>query len=548
MKKHLQEGVVKYAVSSITAFVMILTFASASAQRARAGGAEELPRRNVKTNLLYDLTGTINLGAEFRLGGAYTLDLPFNYNPFQHADNRKWKHFLAQPEVRRWLGDEVFSGHFVGANAMYAYYNIGNLPKPFAEHMRRHRFEGSAYGVGVSWGYRWNFSRLLGLEATVGVGYMYKDYKMYECGTCGQFIESKGKHYFGPNKVGLSLVFGIGGKSVAAPVAVAPPPAPPVRVATPYEPNLSISYVIPEVEAVKARSASHTAYLDFEQGRSEIVAGLRDNAVELRRIDEVTRSVIEDASSTITRVVITGYASPEDTYARNLALSERRTEAVGSYVRGRHRIAPSLFQVSGMGEDWDTLDSLVEASTDLVDKHAALAVIRGGGDPDLRENKLRQLSGGDTYRLIFDEFYPRLRRTDYRVEYTVAGFSVEEAKRVFTTNPRNLSLNELYLIANTYEPGSGRFNEVFETAVKLFPASDVANINAAAAALGRRDVDAAMRYLSNVRAETPAYLNNLGVAQWLQGHKGAAADSFARAGIQSRGNASEVARHFESTR
>ncbi|MDR2882208.1 MAG: DUF3575 domain-containing protein [Alistipes sp.] len=547
MKKFTSNRVISRSRLLAAALALTVFFAANAQGQGRYGNGAELPRWNIKTNLLYDLTGTINLGAEFRVGDRLSLDLPFNYNPFQYADNRKWKHFLFQPELRRWLGDDVFRGHFVGFHAHYAFFNIGNLPKPFSAYMQAHRFEGNAYGAGVSWGHRWNFGSRWGLEATVGVGYIYKDYDVFECGTCGEFIASEQKHYFGPTKVGVSLIFGGGGRK-AAPVVEAPRPTPPVYVmpAPPaYEPNLSTSYVIPDVESPKVRSATHTAYLDFEQGRAEIIDNLRNNAAELRRIDEITRGVTRDDNSTVTGVSITGYASPEDTYERNMALSQRRTEAVSGYVNQRHSLPLGVIRASGRGEDWETLDSLVSLSS-IPDKGLVLGIIRGGGDADYREEEIKKLSGGATYRRIFDEFYPRLRRTDYRVDYTVAGFSVEEGKQVLRTNPRNLSLNEMYLIANTYEPGSRAFNEVFETAVRMFPTSDVANINAAAAALEGRDLGAATRYLSAVREQTPAYWNNLGVLQWLQGNKQGAADSFSRAGIQSMGNASEVERHFRS--
>ncbi len=504
------------------------------------------PRWNIKTNLLYDLTATINLGAEFRIGQRTSLDLPFNYNPFQFSDNRKWKHFLAQPEVRRWLGEKIFRGHFIGVHAHYAFFNIGNLPgDPFSEYMHKHRFEGNAYGAGVSYGYRWNFNHRWGLEATIGAGYIYKDYEVFECRTCGDFIAREKKHYFGPTKIGLSLVYSIGSKKVIkAPPVVPVVTAPPV----PYEPNLSTSYVIPDVESPKVRSQSYTAYIDFEQGRSEIIGNLRNNASELRRINDITRNISTDKSSTISHVTITGYASPEDTYERNMALSERRTQAVSDYINATYNLNPGIFRVSGRGEDWTTLDSLVAVSTTIPEKNRVLEIIRSGGDADARENSLKQLSGGDTYRQIFDELYPRLRRTDYRVDYTVVSFSVEEGKRVFRTNPQNLSLNEMYMIAKTYEPGGRAFNEVFETAVRIFPSSDVANINAAAAALERRDTNAAAGYLVRVKERTPAYWNNLGVLNWLLGNRDSAADCFSLAGIQSMRNASEIERYLRSIR
>lgn len=54
----------------------------------------------VKTNLLYDATSTINLGTEFGLSPKWTLDVSANYNPWTYSNNKKWKHWLVQPEAR----------------------------------------------------------------------------------------------------------------------------------------------------------------------------------------------------------------------------------------------------------------------------------------------------------------------------------------------------------------------------------------------------------------------------------------------------------------
>lgn len=50
-------------------------------------------------------------------------------------------------------------------------------------------------------GKRWN------LEATIGLGYIYTQYDKYECATCGKFKGNKDKHYFGPTKAGISLIY-----------------------------------------------------------------------------------------------------------------------------------------------------------------------------------------------------------------------------------------------------------------------------------------------------------------------------------------------------
>ena len=59
-----------------------------------------------------------------------------------------------------------------------------------------------------------------------------------------------------------------------------------------------------------------------------------------------------------------------------------------------------------------------------------------------------------------------------------------------------MSLNEFYLVARMYEPGTLEFTDVFETAVRMFPHDEIANLNAANAAIRRGNQDAARKYLA----------------------------------------------------
>lgn len=161
----------------------------------------------IKTNLLYDLTATINLGVEFRVSDRNTIDIPFNYNAWQFkGGDRKWKHFLVQPEFRWWL-DRPFRGHFFGVHAHYALYNVKGLP--FSDNMRAHRYEGHIGGIGASYGYQWDLGRHWGMEATIGLGYAYVRYDKYECQRCSAVIKSGDRHWVGPTKLGVSLIYRI---------------------------------------------------------------------------------------------------------------------------------------------------------------------------------------------------------------------------------------------------------------------------------------------------------------------------------------------------
>ena len=490
----------------------------------------------IKTNLLYDATTSMNLGFEFRTGDKTSFDLPVSFNPWTFSNNKKWKHWLVQPEFRFWT-DETFNGHFFGLHGHYAFYNVSRLDHPpFTEYMNNHRFEGWLAGGGISYGYRWNFNHRWGLEATVGAGYAYLSYDKFSCGDCERMVGSETKNYFGPTKAGLSLVLNLGAKNkLYKPTRYVPPPAT-------GKPNLTIYFIRPEVEELKARSSEvGKAYLEFIVARSDILPNFRNNAAELERIHNLIWQVVNDPDATITGINITGYASPEASWSSNMALSQRRATSFKEHIRTTYRFSDSQFTVRGAGEDWATLEDLVSQSN-MTDKYRIMDIIRSREDYDVKERRFSTLSGGRTYRQMMDEMYPKLRRIECQVHYTVDAFTVEKGKEVFRTRPNNLSLNEMFHIANTYATGSKEFNEVFETAARIFPQSDVANLNAAANALNRKDVEAAARYLDKVKERNVYYWNSLGVLSWMQRNSEKALDCFTKAGSLGAKNYNELNR------
>jgi len=163
-----------------------------------------LPTFVVKTNMLYDLTATFNLGVEFKVARKLTIDIPVSHNPFTFSRKRKWKHTLVQPELRYWLS-AAFAGHFVGAHTHLASYNVSNVPG--ISKTNGYRYEGWFVGAGVSYGYYKALSDHWAIEGTIGAGYAYTEYDKFECKDYGEKLGRNKKHYFGPTKAGISLIY-----------------------------------------------------------------------------------------------------------------------------------------------------------------------------------------------------------------------------------------------------------------------------------------------------------------------------------------------------
>ncbi len=267
----------------------------------------------------------------------------------------------------------------------------------------------------------------------------------------------------------------------------------PTAAAAAFFPELV--YCRPVAKAVKRDSLEGSAYIDFPVNKTTIYPDYRRNTVELGKIRATIDSVRSDRDVTITQVWLKGYASPESPYEHNRKLAVGRTEALKSYIKQLYHFDDEVIATDYEAEDWAGLRRYVEQS-DLEHKAAILALIDSSREPDNKEWKIKS-TYPEEYRFLLQNCYPALRHTDYRIAYTIRGYSdPEEIERIMAEQPQKLDLNEFYLLAQQYEPGTDEFSEVFETAVRIYPDDEQANLNAANAAMRRGDNEAAARYLA----------------------------------------------------
>ncbi len=164
----------------------------------------------IKTNTLYWATTTPNVGVEASVSKKSTVQLFYGLNPWKQSGGNQssLRHWLLMPEYRYWFC-ETFNGWFVGAHAMGGQFNVGgvNMPLGLFDWLDDHRYEGWYIGGGISGGYQWVVNQHFNVEASVGVGYDYIEYDKYKCGSCGEKEKSSHKHYVGPTKAALSLLY-----------------------------------------------------------------------------------------------------------------------------------------------------------------------------------------------------------------------------------------------------------------------------------------------------------------------------------------------------
>lgn len=290
------------------------------------------------------------------------------------------------------------------------------------------------------------------------------------------------------------------------------------RILSPYIVNPHFAYVEPKVEVVKSREIQAECFLDFEVNKINIRPEYMNNPRELAKIRVMIDDLKLDPSIKVNRLDIIGYASPEGTLATNKRLSEGRAMALRDYLASRYDFPRNQYHIIFGGENWDGLIDALE-TLDMDYKNEMLDIIQDIPIEKGRETKLMQLRGGVPYRYLLKNVFPSLRVAICKVNYDIKNFNVDEAKEVIKRRPQNLSLNEMFLVANTYPKGSQEFIDVFETAVRMYPDSEIANMNAATAALSRNDLISAERYLKKMESQEywPEYNNAMGILTLLKG-------------------------------
>ena len=189
---------------------------------------------------------------------------------------------------------------------------------------------------------------------------------------------------------------------------------------------------------VERRAEANTeCHIDFASGKYDVREDLGNNASEIAYIRKNLASLIDNQEYDLDSIVVAAYASPEGDRRFNESLSMKRAENISDYfnkwirhysdslesekgfsigldgeiVREERQKVDIRFMTHQGGENWEMLDSFVDADTLMTEKqkenYYAMAKI---GNLDTREKRMRS---EPYYARFRDEYYPKLRTVKF---------------------------------------------------------------------------------------------------------------------------------------
>ena len=298
----------------------------------------------------------------------------------------------------------------------------------------------------------------------------------------------------------------------------------------PMNPAYFNPFIQPKEETVKRRSETRVAHIQFRQDSHIIDPKFKGNAAEIDTVRNSIELVKENTDLTVTGIYVTGYASPEGTMDYNMKLSERRAKAFTEYMKDDIKnIDPNLYHVSWKGEDWEGLRREVEKHPQLLKQDEVLDIIdNSGDDKDAAEERLKALVPPEIYQRLINEMYGPVRRNEYRIEYNVRHFDLNEGKQMIKTRPDLMSVSEIQKVADSYGKGTPEYIDALMAGAKTYP-NDVTAVNNAALALIEAGRTGEAITLLEKAPEDGALLNMLGVAYAKNGDFSKAESAFNRA-------------------
>lgn len=257
----------------------------------------------------------------------------------------------------------------------------------------------------------------------------------------------------------------------------------------PYD-LINLADIVPAA-AAKDRSLHGTAYITFVVDKWDMKPDYMNNRRELRKITDTLDVMVADPNVSVRQVRIHGWASPESPYEHNKMLAENRAKSLTDYVKKQYSLPDEVFApAEATPENWVGLRKAVEEMNDSVLPHRQqiLDII---GDmtlqPDPKELKIKKLYPAE-YKCLLQNVYPGLRRSDYEISFNFSDFTLEQAQEIYKTKPYQLSLREMWDVAQTMEPNSNDYNKVLQTAVNIYPDDPQALVNLANVAIRQKDL------------------------------------------------------------
>lgn len=163
---------------------------------------------------------------------------------------------------------------------------------------------------------------------------------------------------------------------------------------------------------VVSKNEKHTQ-VTFKIESDIIDPAFASNNNYIKELKTTLRAITDNPNNKITKIIVTGIASPDGSYQYNKALAAKRAEAGRDFLITQMAIPSELIQTQSITEDWTGLKEVSAKAG--VPNVAKIITIADSGQSDTQ--KTHQMQSLSNFNYLANNILPQLRRVTFDIFY-----------------------------------------------------------------------------------------------------------------------------------
>lgn len=185
----------------------------------------------------------------------------------------------------------------------------------------------------------------------------------------------------------------------------------PQKQETPEEPEVRVPrYLLADVQP-SWDFGEEDLLVKFNVDEDRLDPYLFENYRTFRQILSAVDKIYSNSRYRLAHIDIAGYASPDGITQKNIALAQRRADALIDYIiasRPQYNLTRKDFHIHNGEVNWEGLRQYLDHSN--IEEKDWIKVVIGSNMPDERKKSiLMSIDGGRLWRKLLDEVFPHLR-------------------------------------------------------------------------------------------------------------------------------------------
>ena len=173
------------------------------------------------------------------------------------------------------------------------------------------------------------------------------------------------------------------------------------------------------------------------------VAGFEDNSEVLARLDSFFNQIKSDSLVHISKITVTGYASPDGTTQFNSALAEKRAEELSSMIAKRYGLTDYNIAISSQVEPWSATTDAIEHSS-LSNRNDLVNIVNSNEAPMTIDHRLKREN--KAWNWLKRDVLPDMRKATVTIAYTKDQVTDKREYVPTSTAPADMIIVEEYIV------------------------------------------------------------------------------------------------------